>query len=120
MSEPDYDCLIIGGGPAGLTAAIYLARFHPEVKVVDAGMSRASLIPCTRNHAGFPDGIIGQELIDRMRAQAQKYGVSNESGRVTRLDRVESRFEAQRVEGGGNGRGSCRRRGGRGVENLGG
>src|SRR3546814_1255730 len=94
MSEPDYDCLIIGGGPAGLTAAIYLARFHLEVKVVDAGMSRASLIPCTRNHAGFPDGITGQELIDRMRAQAQKYGVSIESGRVTRSEEHTSELQS--------------------------
>ena len=59
MSEPDLDCLVIGGGPAGLTAAIYLARFHLKLQVVDAGKSRASLIPCTRNHSGFPDGISG-------------------------------------------------------------
>ena len=72
MSEMDYDCFVVGGGPAGLTAAIYLSRFHLSLKVVDAGHSRASLIPCTRNHAGFPDGISGQELIDRMTAQAQK------------------------------------------------
>ncbi|PWG03625.1 NAD(P)/FAD-dependent oxidoreductase [Sphingosinicella humi] len=99
MSEPDHDCLIIGGGPAGLTAAIYLARFHLDVKLVDAGKSRASLIPCTRNHAGYPDGISGQELIERMKAQAQKYGVSIASGRVTRLDRTEAGFEAQWGEG---------------------
>lgn len=99
MSQPDHDCLIIGGGPAGLTAAIYLARFHLDVKLVDAGKSRASLIPCTRNHAGFPDGISGQDLIDRMKAQAQKYGVSIESGRITRLDRIEAGFEALWGEG---------------------
>ena len=37
MTEPDFDCLIIGGGPAGLTAAIYLTRFHLSIKLVDAG-----------------------------------------------------------------------------------
>src|SRR3954471_24122763 len=95
MSEPCYDCLVIGGGPAGLTAAIYLARFHLKLLVVDAGKSRASLIPCTRNHAGFPDGIWGPELIDRMKAQAQKYGAAIESARVTRLDPVEGGFEAE-------------------------
>ncbi len=89
------DCLIIGGGPAGLTAAIYLARFHLKLQVVDAGKSRASLIPCTRNHAGFPDGISGAELIERMKAQAQKYGAAIETARVTRLDRIESGFEAE-------------------------
>ena len=56
MDEP-LDCLIVGGGPAGLTAAIYLARFHMDILVVDAGKSRAAWIPCTRNHAGFPEGI---------------------------------------------------------------
>ena len=95
MTEPDLDCLIIGGGPAGLTAAIYLARFHLKLRVVDAGKSRASLIPCTNNHAGFPDGISGAELIARMSAQAQKYGAAIETGRVTRLERVDGGFEAE-------------------------
>ena len=45
MEEPILDCLIIGGGPAGLTAAIYLARFHLDIMVVDGGKSRASWIP---------------------------------------------------------------------------
>jgi thioredoxin reductase (NADPH) len=95
MADAPYDCLVIGGGPAGLTAAIYLCRFHLSLKLVDAGRSRASLIPCTRNHAGYPDGISGAELIELMKAQAQKYGASIETGRVTRLDRRDEGFEAE-------------------------
>jgi thioredoxin reductase (NADPH) len=93
--EPCLDCLVIGGGPAGLTAAIYLARFHLSLRVVDAGKSRASLIPCTHNHAGYPDGISGKELIRLMTEQAQKYGAAIVTGRVTRLDRVEGGFRAE-------------------------
>lgn len=87
MDEPILDCLIVGGGPAGLTAAIYLARFHLDILVVDAGKSRASLIPCTRNHAGYPDGIEGTELLQRMRDQACKYGAKIETEFVTKLER---------------------------------
>jgi thioredoxin reductase (NADPH) len=86
MDEP-LDCLIIGGGPAGLTAAIYLARFRLDIRVIDAGNSRASWIPCSHNHAGYPDGINGKELLRRMREQAQKYGAKVETGRVTRLEK---------------------------------
>jgi len=95
MTEPCFDCLVIGGGPAGLTAAIYLTRFHLSIKVVDAGKSRASLIPCTHNHAGYPGGISGKELIARMTEQAQMYGASIVTGRVTRLDRIEGGFRAE-------------------------
>ena len=58
-----YDCLIVGGGPAGLTAATYLARFRRNVVLVDAGQSRAALIPKTRNYPGFVDGISGPDLL---------------------------------------------------------
>ena len=89
MEDPIIDCLIIGGGPAGLTAAIYLARFHLDILVVDGGKSRASWIPCTRNHAGYPDGIEGKELLRRMREQACKYGAKIETEFVTKLERDE-------------------------------
>ena len=99
MSEPCYDCLVIGGGPAGLTAAIYLTRFHLSIKVVDAGKGRASLIPRTHNHAGYPGGISGTELIARMTQQARMYGASIVTGRVTRLDRIEGGFRAEWGQG---------------------
>ncbi len=94
MDKP-LDCLIVGGGPAGLTAAIYLARFHLKILLVDAGKSRAGMIPCTHNHAGFPDGISGKELIDRMKDQARLYGTRIEEDRVTRLDCEGELFTAE-------------------------
>src|SRR5436305_7811274 len=90
MDEQILDCLIIGGGPAGLTAAIYLARFHLGILVVDGGKSRAAVIPCTRNHAGYPDGIEGTELLRRMRDQGSRYGAEIESEFVTKLERDDS------------------------------
>jgi thioredoxin reductase (NADPH) len=83
------DCLIVGGGPAGLTAAIYLARFRRNVLVVDAGKSRAALIPESHNYPGFR-GIAGPELLARLREQASSYGVPLEQGRVTELQRRSS------------------------------
>src|SRR4051795_551298 len=90
MDEQILDCLIIGGGPAGLTAAIYLTRFHLAILVVDGGKSRASSIPCTRNVSGFPDGIGGTELLQRMRDQTCKYGAKVQSEFVTKLERDET------------------------------
>ena len=95
MADDKLDCLIIGAGPAGLTAAIYLARFRLSLRLVDEGRSRASWIPCTRNVPGFPDGISGNELLERMRVQAEKYGAAFTRGRVTRLERVAGGFEAE-------------------------
>ncbi|MGH7125766.1 MAG: FAD-dependent oxidoreductase, partial [Stellaceae bacterium] len=96
MDEQILDCLIIGAGPAGLTAAIYLARFRLDIMVVDAGKSRATWIPCTRNVSGFPDGIAGAELLQRMRDQACKYGAKIKTEFVTKLEHGEKsgRFTA--------------------------
>ena len=93
------DCLIVGGGPAGLTAAIYLARFHLRVRLVDAGNSRAALIPWTHNHAGFPDGIAGRDLLDRMRRQATDFGAEVLQGRVDRLTIGEAGLRADTTSG---------------------
>ena len=89
------DCLIIGGGPAGLTAAIYLARFHLRIEVVDAGKSRAALIPRTHNHAGFPGGISGKLLLDRMREQSAEFGVQIRNAAVERLEHHGGMFHAR-------------------------
>jgi thioredoxin reductase (NADPH) len=81
------DGLIIGGGPAGLTAAIYLARYRLRTMLIDAGTSRAGLIRCTNNHAGFPTGISDKELLSRMRLQAQRFGAELHDGYVRALNK---------------------------------
>lgn len=84
------DVVVVGGGPAGLTAAIYLSRFHLTTVVVDKGDSRARLIPVSHNHAGYPEGIAGVELLRRMREQAGRYGtilIGNEADGITQSPR---------------------------------
>ena len=92
MSDKPDDCIIVGAGPAGLTAAIYLARYHLDIRLFDCGTSRASWIPTSHNHAGWPDGINGNELLDRMREQAAKYGALREPKRVTDLTKPDNCF----------------------------
>lgn len=87
-----HDCVIIGGGPAGLTAAIYLARFHLDIALFDSGASRAALIPCTHNHAGFPGGISGPDLLARMREQAASFGVRSHNATVTAVEPMGETF----------------------------
>ena len=89
------DCIVIGGGPAGLTAAIYLARYRRKVAVIDSGESRARLIPKTRNYPGFADGITGERLLQVLRTQAENYGVNLVEARVEQLQKAGNRFTLQ-------------------------
>lgn len=87
-----FDVAIVGGGPAGLAAAVYLARFLRSTVVFDAGDARAKLIPKTRNCPGFPEGISGKELLERLREQAGAHRASIVEGRVQGIERCASSF----------------------------
>lgn len=80
-----FDCGILGGGPAGLTAAIFLARFRRRAVVLDDRRSRAALIPRSHNHPAFPDGIGGPVLLQRMRDQLAVLGESPVEAKVTSI-----------------------------------
>jgi thioredoxin reductase (NADPH) len=88
------DCLIVGGGPAGLTAGIYLARFRRRLRLVDAGASRAAWIPRSHNLPGFPKGMHGEDLLAALRRQLAAHDATVESGRVTELRRDPAGFAA--------------------------
>lgn len=95
----DLDVLIVGAGPAGLTAATYLTRFHRRIAVVDAGNSRASWIPESHNCPGFPFGVSGSQLLHKLRQQAEGYGARIVSGRIERLQCVDGGFLASDAQG---------------------
>jgi thioredoxin reductase (NADPH) len=95
---PLFDCLIIGAGPAGLTAATYLGRYRRNSIIVDSGCSRASLIPRSHNCPGFPFGVSGKELLSRLRQQAANYGVRVIAGEVTSLARLEQPGDTAKEE----------------------
>jgi len=95
MSEDLHDCLIVGAGPAGMTAALYLARFRRRVLVVDSGAPRAAWIPTSHNIPFFAEGIGGPELLTLQRDHLARYGIVIRQGEVTALQRTAAGFTAR-------------------------
>ncbi len=93
-----WDAIVIGAGPAGLVGATYLARYRRHILVVDGGDSRAALIPQSHNVPGFPSGISGPHLLERLREQAQTAGVRITRGKVTGLSFKDGIFHAQGLD----------------------
>jgi thioredoxin reductase (NADPH) len=89
-----HDCIIIGGGPAGLVAGIYLRRFHRRTLVIDRGEQRVKCIPKIRNLVGYAEGISGRALLHRLRQQATRYNLPIENGTAT-VRRIRSGFEVK-------------------------
>jgi thioredoxin reductase (NADPH) len=87
------EVVIIGAGPAGLTAAIYLGRFHRPPLVIDGSASRARWIPRSHNILGFPQGIVGPALLSQLRAHAEQYGARIRQETVQNVVRCEGGFE---------------------------
>ncbi|MBY0218816.1 NAD(P)/FAD-dependent oxidoreductase [Paenibacillus illinoisensis] len=84
----EYDCIIVGGGLAGLQAAIQLGRYSShQVLVVDAGEGRSTLCRTYHNILGFPEGVSGEELRSKGRMQAEKTGVAFEKDRIVKAER---------------------------------
>lgn len=83
-----YDVIILGSGPAGLTAAIYAARANLSPALIDGSQPGGQLTITTdvENFPGFPKGILGPQLIQEMRSQAERFGTQFRHGHVTKVD----------------------------------
>jgi thioredoxin reductase (NADPH) len=87
------EVVIIGGGLAGLSAAVYVARALRKAVVIDAGEPMADAEPDVQNYLGFAEGIAGRDLLDRARTQARRFGATIVSDRIASARQTDGGFE---------------------------
>lgn len=87
-----YDCIIVGGGIAGLQGAIQLGRYQHQTLVIDAQDGRSTLCRSYHNILGWPDGVSGKELRERGKTQAEKLGVQFTQGEVKKAKKPKKVF----------------------------
>ncbi len=88
MNSVDYDLVILGGGPAGLTAGLYAARARLKVVLIEKIVPGGQILitDWIENYPGFPEGLSGSDLIQKMMAQVKKFDLCIESGEVVQVD----------------------------------
>ncbi len=96
---PLYDCLVVGGGPAGLSAALQLGRSNRHAAVVDGGNGRSTFRQVNHNYLGFPGGILTRELRELGRKQVSMYPVAFFDEEVAALRKRKAEFAAQLSSG---------------------
>jgi len=91
----NYDCIIIGGGPAGLTAGIYASRARLKTLLIESYSVACQAVTTDHieNYPGFPDGVNGFELIEKFKKQAEKFGVEFIAGEVKAIKENKSAWE---------------------------
>lgn len=98
-TNSELDVVVIGAGPAGLTSALYLARYRRKVLVLHDGRSRALRIPLTHNAPGFPEGVRGPDLIARMTRHAVQYGAAIQKAEVAAVKALAGGFSLNLTDG---------------------
>jgi thioredoxin reductase (NADPH) len=105
-SQASWEVIVVGGGPAGLSAALYLGRSKRRTLVIESGHSMAVWEPDVENYLGFPDGVSGDDLLRRGRQQAERYDVqfigdeimsAERHGNIFLLQGRHDRYEARRL-----------------------
>lgn len=89
------DCIIIGGGIAGIQAAIQLGRYKHDIIVIDSAQGRSSIAKAYHNILGWPDGVSGKRLRTLGRQHAEKFGVEFTDDTVTSLEKKQDKFFIQ-------------------------